>query len=548
MAIEYILTAEDSDILTTEGGVELLAFEISATGIGYGLGIDWNGDGEYDNFQEADRLLRWSSERGRERIYQPSGNGFSPYEIGRLTLTLDNFDGRYNPWNTAGPLYESIMPGRDVTFKVVIYNADDTVDEHDTYFVFTGTLVDIRVKGHNNTVDLIVEDGWRFLADWHFYRFPFHTQVYDVKGELHYILRTDIIFNGESCSYYGLRTNSYPWGSNFDNGSGTANIPNDWWWDGTAKSAVERITFASLGRSWIRTDGKFDYGYLSESTDAAVATFDEDILLDDIYLPLPWENMRSVVVLKGSNNIWYGAYRKLIVSLPKPVKIESGKTVTISRPYEYEDIRDLTCTYIWDIDVEAHASETTDTANMTEYIQRKITPGFSNILFEATNTSSTDVYVTTFDVYGGPMELQENTWTFESTGFYRDSSFTLDQQWLSVTLRGSTDETYIEDMPTSQDHRDRIDLIGHSLLNHLSQARPYPVVQMRGRWAEQFERELEDKVTLSLPTFGISDDFRINKIAHKSVNGLQDVLTTYWLYPPIIPVVRDVDGNWIEVT
>jgi len=545
--IDYILNAEDADVLTTEGGDPILAFEVNTEVLYYVLAIDWNGDGEYDA-SEADRLLRWSSSRGRSRIYQPSGNGFSPYEIGKLTLTLDNYDGRYDPWNTTGPLYGHIMPGRNVTFKVVIYDADDSVDSHDTYYVFTGTLVDIRVNGHNETVDLIVEDGWRFLADWHFHRFPFQTSIYDITGEINRILVTGIVFNSETISYGAVILNKYPWGVNYSLGDTDSNLPNDWWWDGTAKSAIEMITFSSLGRSWIRADGKFDYGYLSESTDAAVATFDEDILLDNIYLPMPWENMRSEVVLKGSNNIWHGAYRRLVASLPKPVKIESGKTTNITRPYEYEDIRDLTCTYIWDIDVEAHASESTDTANMTQYVQRSFEPGFKNITMQATNTSSTDVYVTTFDVYGGPMELQDNTWTFESTGLYRDSSFTLDQQWLSVTLKGSTNEAYIEDMPTSQDHRDRIDLIGNSLLNHLSQARPYPVVQMRGRWAEQFGHELEDKVTLSLPTFGISDDFRINKIEHKTVGGLQDILTTYYLYQPIVPVAKTENGEWIEVT
>ena len=40
MAIEYILTAEDDDVLITEGGVELLAFEVNTTGLDYGLGID----------------------------------------------------------------------------------------------------------------------------------------------------------------------------------------------------------------------------------------------------------------------------------------------------------------------------------------------------------------------------------------------------------------------------------------------------------------------------------------------------------------------------
>lgn len=536
MAIEYILTAEDSDIITTEGGTEILVSEILAN-LDYGLGIDWNGDGEYDNFQEADRLLRWSSERGRERIYQPSGNGFSPYEIGRLTLTLDNFDGRYDPWNTTGPLYESIMPGRDVQFKVVVYDVDDTVDEHDTYFVFTGTLVDIRVKGHNNTVDLIVEDGWRFLADWHFYRFPFTTGQYEVLGELNRVLTSYNLFNNSAIGYELVYNYKYPWGVAYTStdSPGYENIPRHWWWDGTAKGCIEMMTFASLGRSFIKSNGQFDHDYLSESTDAAVATFDEDILLDDIYLPMPWENMRSEVVLKGSNNIWYGLWNPLIASLTEPVKIEAGETAEITLPYKYEELSRPYCTRVSDIVFEAHASETTGTAKMTEYIQRSVDPGFHNITMEATNVGSTDAYVTTFDVYGEPLDVQDYTWTFESTGLYRDSSFVLSNPWLSVTAVGST-SGYVYDTDTTFNDRLRIDLIGDSLLLHMSQARPYPVVQMRGRWTEQFERELEDKVTLSLPTFGISDDFRINKIAHKSVNGLQDVLTTYWLYPPIEPV------------
>jgi len=534
MTIEYILTAEDDDVLITEGGTELLAFEVNTEGLDYGLAIDWNGDGEYDASQEADRLLRWSSSRGRSRIYQPSGNGFSPYEIGKLTLTLDNYDGRYDPWNTTGPLYGHIMPGRDVTFKVAIYDADDSVDSHDTYYVFTGTLVDIRVNGHNKTVDLIVEDGWRFLADWHFYRFPFTTASQEIVGEIRYILERNKIFNASAVAYESHYNYKYPFGVAYSTDSGYENIPRHWWWDGTAKSAVEMIVFGSLGRSWVRSDGKFDYEDLTTSTDAAVATFDEDILLDNIYLPMPWENMRSEVVLKGSNNIWYGLWNSLLASLNEPVKIEAGESTEITLPYKYEELSRPYGTRIKDIVFEAHASESTGSDNMTQCIQRSVELGFNNITMEATNTGSTDVYVTSFDVYGEPLDVQDKTWTFESTSFYRDSSFVLDNPWLSVTAVGST-SGYVYDTETTVNDRVRIDLIGNSLLNHLSQARPYPVVQMRGRWAEQFGRELEDKVTLSLPTFGISDDFRINKIEHKTVGGLQDIVTTYYLYPPITP-------------
>lgn len=525
----YLLTTEGGDILTTEGGVQILAYTLD-DGQDYGLAIDWDGDGEYDDFQEADRLLRWSSERGREKIYRASGSGFNPYEIGKLTITLDNYDGRYNPWNPASPLYGKIMPGRNVRFSVTAY---DEVGGHANYGLFTGTLADPRINGHNKTVDLIIEDGWRFLADWDFYRFPFTTSSYEVPGELELILDSGVEFNPAAVAYSRVWPYKYPWGTLLVRGAGYVNIPRHWWWDGPAKGCVEMIVFASLGRAWIRSDGRFDYADLAEFTDSPAATLDEDILLKDPYLPVPWENTRSEVVLKGSKNTFYGLYRQTIASLREPVFVAAGETVDISLRYAYEDVQSVICTRVTSISFTAFANANGSGANLREFIQREINPGLTNITMTATNVGVTDAYITTFVVEGEPVEVLKHQWRFEADDPYREASFVLDNPWLTVTAVGQ--DGYLEETVTTINDKARIELVGQSLLGHLATVKPYPVVQMRGRWHDQFQLELEDKVILNAPTLGIYDNFRVSKIAHRSMGTPQDVLTTLWLYPPILP-------------
>lgn len=528
MKTDYLLTTEGGDFITTEGGDRIIAYTLYDAQE-FGLGIDWNRDGDYDMFQEADRLLRWKLERGREKIYNPSGNGFSPYDVGQLVLTLDNNDGRYDPWNTSKPLYNKVKPGCNVQFVVKTYEAPDV---RNTYLLFTGTLVDIRVNGYRKTVDLIVEDGWRFLADWQFFRFAFTTSGWEVPGELELILDSGMIFNQSTMTYDRIWPYKYPWGTLLERIAGITQLPRHWWWDGTAKGAIEMIVFASLGRAWIRTDGKFDFATLQETADAPVATLDESKLLKDIYLPNPWENLRSEVVLKGSKNNWTG--NKTITTLRgDPILVQAGKTVEFSLPYTYEGIQSPICTRVNGLTWRANANAAGSGADLTPYVNVAMQPEITTISVTAKNNGAQDAYVVQFDVQGEVLEVLEHQWKFGREDPYREASFTLENMWLTETV--INDAGYIKETETTINDRNRINLVGNSLKEHLSTVKPYPVVQMRGRFNEQFKLELEDKVTLNIPTLGINGNFRISKIAHQTMDSPQDVLTTLWLYPPIEP-------------
>ena len=526
--IDYILNAEDADVLTTEGGDPILAFQVNNEPLTYGFAVDWNGDSYLDDVNESERVLKWSTSRGRERIFNPSGNGFNPYEIGRLTVTLDNHDGRYNPWNTESPLYGYIMPGRNMQFKVAVYSSTSTF-EHDSYFVFTGTVTDIQMNGHNKTVNFICEDGWRYLADNIFVKMPYGVNYSGTAGELHHPVNWDLVFDTNELKYEYRKHSKWPWGIDYYFPFTWDTIPRHWWWNGTTKGAIEMITFGSLGRSWINANGAIDFAEVTESTDAAVATLDEDYLLDDVYLPMPWENLRSEVILRGSNNLWWGR-RKTLGTLREPMKIDAGATVEFSIPIKNDEIDNCICTEVESITVEAFANADGTGTNISAAIDDSLTYDTRNFHIKATNRGATSGYITTYTITGDPVTIAETEWRYESTGYYRYSSFLLDNPWLSITAIGSTNN-YVTPTTTTYNDEDRINTVGNTLIDYLSIPRYYPVVKMRGRYQEQFQLELEDKVTLTMPTLQVDDDFRISKIAHQSMTTTQDILTTLWLYP-----------------
>jgi hypothetical protein len=97
----------------------------------YWLGVDWEGtNASSDYTDEAGRVLKYTIDRGRDAVIGSEGGGFEKQSPGKMILEVDNFDGRYDPWNSSGELYGKLMPGKRVRFITDSYsstNADDQV-------------------------------------------------------------------------------------------------------------------------------------------------------------------------------------------------------------------------------------------------------------------------------------------------------------------------------------------------------------------------------------------------------------------------------------
>jgi hypothetical protein len=363
-------------------------------------------------------------------------------------------------------------------------------------------------------VTIVAEDGWGCLSDTDFFRATNNTSSYGYQDELLSI----------------LMASAYPWGYDILPETGSTDLPRHWWWDGSAKSAIEMITDGSLGHSWIEADGTFMYRGLS-TTDNVVDTIIEDECLKNIFIPVPWKNFRSKIVLNGSNQ-WYYFWSDsfTIATLSNPIKIDAGQEMSIFLNYKYDTKSPIyspdnayssTCTAFQN----ANGTGTNITADVTVTAENRQTS--VKVSFE--NTGAVNGYVTACTIKGKVLEYIDADWTFESTGVYRASSFVLDSLWLSKTALRN--QTYDEDTSTTLDDIERINTVGTTLLNYLSVPKPYPVIQMQGRYENQFSLDIEDAVQLTLDTLGIDDTYRIHKISHRSGMTCQDVTSTFKLYP-----------------
>jgi hypothetical protein len=112
-------------------------------------GVYW--DGSFSGVSE--KVKGYELSRGSAYTIAASGGGLEPITIGTLKVTLDNYDDRYNPYNTSSPLYPNVTPGKKIFVDAV------AVSTGTHYQRFTGTIVNITPDNKAKTVILDCKDS-----------------------------------------------------------------------------------------------------------------------------------------------------------------------------------------------------------------------------------------------------------------------------------------------------------------------------------------------------------------------------------------------------
>ena len=76
----------------------------------------------------------------------------------------------------------------------------------------------------------------------------------------------------------------------------------------------------------------------------------------------------------------------------------------------------------------------------------------------------------------------------------------------------------------------------------LNEVKEFPRVSIEGRPDIQFDLDLGSRLTLEIPTLGISDDFRIGHITHESLNPTCQAVKTTWKTEPF----NDISSYWLH--
>lgn len=461
----------------------------------YALEIDWDDDDLYDGGNEARRIFKMRSERGRNYLISGDGKGFDPEQTGILILTVDNYDGRFDPYNAGGDLYGNIEPGKKCKFWV-----RDGIGGTD-YDLFTGVLADVQLIGRNNEADLIIDGAWRWLQD------------RDAKVELQESKTAD------QCISAALTAAEWPseWGSSLDTGPDTIDY---WWATGKAKKEIEDLANSGLGNVFVAADGTLKY-YSRQKTDDPVMVITEDVILKDVLMPQPWEFKRNIVrvsthprKLESSQVIW---------THNEAPGIEASESITLWARYKYDGVevpaKDV-ITPASTTDYTANAQADGGGADYTSDITVSITKYAHVSKITYTNGNANKAYLTLAQIRGKPVSSPDTSDIIvEGTG-------------------ASTRPRLLElDLPWQQNYNTGKDL-ADVLLAFFEDQQYFPTIFVRNRPSIQFGLELYDKVSLTLDTWGIDANFRVGKISHRFMNTTgQDVLTEFKLFPYYVPPV-----------
>ncbi len=447
----------------------------------WGLVVDWDEDGAYDTDNEAFNLTGLEIERGRTDYLEQAG-GFVPLAIGRARLTLRNRDGRYNPYNTSGALYPNVGTGK---MAQIVVRSGAT-----TYTVFTGVIQEINPVGYNQAVEMVIEDGLRWLADQNV-ETPISQQT-----------------NAETAIGAILDAAYWPtlWGR--DLGAG-ADLYDYWWARGdSALSEIRGLADSELGRFHAAADGLFVFRS-RQASESSVLSVDQSELLANPVIPQPWSFRRNTVKVlahpkaeQALDQVW----RSTAVTA-----VSAGASVTVTAELTTAAVNLVTPVMTTDFLANSQSDESG--VDLSADISVSLSAQATTATITLSNTGAQLAYVTFLQVRGYALEEGSVSSTATGSGYdRRPRTLELDLAW--------------------QQDANNPEAFAGQMVGFLNTASPFPTVQVEQRPAVQFAADLFDLVDVSLAAIGISDTFRLGYIYHEWLTENGQAVRTTWKFEP----------------
>lgn len=459
--------------------------------------VDWDGDGVFGSNNEAQFAQRFVSRRGRQHFILPDGKGFEPQEIGIANITLLNEDGRFDPFNTSGPLYPNVEPGKFVRVQVKDALTDITYD------IFAGRLTNITPFSfkNNDMVIFEVKDGWEWLEE----------------ADANIAVQTNIL-TGDAIGTV-LDDVSWPsvWGRDI---SGSSDAIPFWWEFGVnAAQAIQDLNDSEVGQVTVAANGSLKFRGRS-ATSTSVLTIDETQMLKDIPTPNPWEVVRNIarvvihpLVSRTAVVLWN------MIDIPLVPDGEEN-AVPIFATLTFDNRSTPTTNLITPVkitDFAANSLADGSGSDLTDDFDITITETFGeSAKLTITNTSGVQGFVTSLQLRGDALDNTDSS--FAEVDSRTDPSdqprrFILDSKNQQVIGEGNAEASFLADF--------------------LLSVREFPGPQVEQRPAVQFGFDLQERVTLDIPTKGINlIDYRVGFIEHQWLQGNgQAVLTRFQVEP-----------------
>lgn len=461
----------------------------------WGLLIDWDDDGQFTGENEAGRMKHMSITRGRNYFISPNGDGFEPLMPGQMRITLNNRDGRYNPYNESGPLYPYIDSGK---FIKLIVRVGATI-----YNLFSGVIQEITPD--NNRVEILAEDGLRWLQD------------QEVETQIYQNITADAAIGNI------LTAAKWPalWGSSMETG---ADVLDYWWAYGrNGWEEVRAVSESEFGRAWVDAAGQMRFANRFSSR-ASVLSVTQSQMLKGVRIPQPWEVRRNIVQVTSNPltalataDIWRAAGE---------YTVDAGNSIDVTVEFDYPSIGIIQP--VATTDYTAFSLTGGAGTDLTADITVSVIASAQSATLTISNSGASLAYLNLLKVRGNP--LQASTVKSKSSGAgssTRPRTLNLNLEW-------------------QQDINNPAAFSAQTLA-FLETIRELPQIQIEGRPDIQFVPDLFDPVIIDIQALNIGDTFQVGYIEHEWLSENGQAVRTTWKLEPLkeytgwrFPVIFDV--------
>ncbi len=463
--------------------------------IGWKLLIRWD---DIYWYPETDRIMDLVISRGRDNMI--TGNKLEGMGVGEATLTLDNTDGRYDPFNASSPIYAYIGPGKRA--KVIVKNGDNSNEVQ----LIEGTISQITPYGRREKTQIKIVDDWNYLKG----------RV--VNQGLTNNWRVDLAINDIIADAGGLVTLN-DMSSDF--------IKHFWEAKMNAADGVNEIAHTFMDEVIIGADGVFKYK-AHNKIDASKLTITSEKLLKDIAFPMPWEVQRNFVKVTVHPVDFSSTSSTVIWELKSAIPILDGQSIEMDVEFNVNNIK---CLAIPDgqYGVGLSCNTSSDGSGVSIYPSYSCQYYGSYAHISLINNTGQDGYIlpsvidpTTGNrsgsyAVGFPYLIYENQYIQAGAGSWQTNPTEID-----------LDSVYMQD-------NNQAIAIANYMANWLNGVKYFPTIIVDGRPDWQFSLDLLDKVRLDLGTLNIDDYFRVGKITIKWLSDNGQLSRTEFKLEPVKP-------------
>lgn len=466
-------------------------------------------DDAFVNEAEVSEMTDFSLDRGRDHLLS-SGGGWERFRPGEAQATFNNDNGRFDPYNSAGPLYGFLLPGRVVRISVDVLPpyADTLVN----YPLMRGIIDDMQqfFRDGQRQARIVVKDGLEWLAG----RSIALALVEDDEALLTAAaIASQVGFDDvDDWSVVQLGADSVAAPYAFGN-------------EPSSLALINELVDAEAGQVFHGKDGVLTL-VTNDYTETETIDIDTAEILRDFELKQPWEVVRTRAVVtanplaegtpavlwtygnEGEVATWTAETAPLPATTPYLFKTLPGTVPTslsVDAPFSGVEGTATSPTVDYEAVIGEEGSAWVDVSASGSLVltSEDIGTGLRLTWTWSGSTDYTHLAIIFADITATPVAASDPVTVTASdlaaAVIYGEKTFTLDN-------------AFVQDQGYAQSYADYV-------VVELAAAHLFPTIQIENRPELQYSPELyTTKIHLTIPAYGIDDTFRVGKIAHKWLN------------------------------